>query len=80
MPKQNRFDKLADEIYSLAIAIIIALIMGYVVYSIAVSIIGQLPAIFGSVIVGLVIIYFYATNQAIRETINSWINDIRKRD
>lgn len=78
MPK-GRFDELADDIYGLGVTIIFTIIMIYIIFEIAKSIIGQLPALIGSVVAGFVLLYVYTTNQAIRESINNWIKDISKK-
>jgi asparagine N-glycosylation enzyme membrane subunit Stt3 len=44
-----------------------------VVYIVAQSLVGDVPAIVGSIIMGLVFAFIYATNKTVRDAINSWL-------
>jgi hypothetical protein len=73
MPIMSKAEKLGEDIIEYGKVAIIAMIMVYVVYQVAQSLIGQAPATIGSIILGIGMIYIYATNQKIRSELNKWI-------
>ncbi len=72
MSRETR--QLTEDILDLGKLIIVAAIMIVVVFLVIKSLIGDVPAYVGSVIVGLGGIFLYATNKKVREHINSWLS------
>ena len=70
MSKEVR--KMTEDLVDYARLIIVAMVLIVVVYTVAQSLIGMVPAVIGSIIVGLAFAYIYATNKTVRRTINSW--------
>lgn len=66
--------KLTEDIIDIGKLIIVAAIMIVVVFLVIKSLIGDVPAYVGSVIIGLGGIFLYATNKKIREHINNWLS------
>ena len=72
MPKRPRSSgprDLSDEIVDYAKLVIVAMVCIYVVYEVAISLIGQLPANIASIIIGIGFLYVYTTNKKVRESI-----------
>ena len=66
--------KLTEDIIDIGRLIIVAAIMIVVVFLVLKSLVGDVPAYVGSVIIGLGGIFLYATNKKVREHINNWLS------
>jgi len=66
--------QLTEDIVDLGKLIIVAVIMIVVVFLVIKSLIGDVPAYVGSVIISLGGIFLYAANKKVREHINSWLS------
>jgi Flp pilus assembly protein TadB len=66
--------KLTDDIIDLGRLIIVAAIMIVVVFLVIKSLVGDVPAYVGSIVIGLGGVFLYATNKKVREHINNWLS------
>ena len=65
--------KLTEDLFDLAKLIIVAMFLIAIVYLVANSLFGMVPAIVGAIIIGLAFVFIYATNQRVRDAINAWL-------
>jgi len=65
-------EELKNEIIGYGIVVFVAMIMIYMIYIVAQTLIGQLPATVGSIIIGLAALYIVFTNGKVRESIKDW--------
>jgi quinol-cytochrome oxidoreductase complex cytochrome b subunit len=70
--KANDPDDLAENVVAYARLVIVAIVCIYVVYKVAETLIGQLPASISAIIMGIVFIYIYVTNENVRNAISGW--------
>lgn len=68
-------EELAEQIKGYGVAVMMAALMIYVVYHVVATLIGQLPAQVGSVLVGLVGVYVVAVNRTVRQELLDWLRD-----
>ncbi len=73
----EEFQRLTDDIIDYTRLIIVAMVMIAVVYLVAQSLIGSLPATISSI--GLAFVYIYATNKTVRQAVNSWTKNYKER-
>lgn len=66
-------EELAEEIRGYGVAVITAGIMIYVTYEIMASLVGQLPAKVGSVLLALVGVYIIVVNRKLRAALIAWL-------
>lgn len=64
---------MTNDVTDFAVLIIVAMFLIVIVYLVAQQLFGMVPAAIGTTIIGLASAYIYATNKAIRESINSWM-------
>lgn len=64
---------LTSDLVDYAKLILIAMILIALVYLVAESLFGMLPAVIGSIIIGLASVFIYATNEKVRKSVNDWI-------
>lgn len=67
--RQNEIQKLQQQLIDIAVLVIIAMVLIVLVYQVAASLIGQVPAAIGSIILGLAGSYIVVTNKKVREEI-----------
>jgi hypothetical protein len=65
--RQNKIQKTSNQLIDYAVLVIVAMVLIYVVYAVAAILIGQVPAVIGSGMVGLVGSYIFITNKKVRE-------------
>ena len=65
--------KLTEDLIDYAKLVIVAMFLIVLVYLVAQSLFGMVPAVVGSVIIGIAFFYIYSTNKKIRQSINSWL-------
>lgn len=65
--RQNKIQRTTNQLIDYATLVIVAMVLVYVVYVIAQSLIGQVPAVIGSVMIGLAGSYIFITNKKVRE-------------
>lgn len=68
----RKIEKMTDDLIDYSRLVIVAMILIVMVYAVAQSLIGMVPASIGSIIIGLAFAYIYATNKVVRREINSW--------
>lgn len=79
MPEDIDFIKLKNQIVDLRLLVIISMVVIFVVYKVAETLIGQLPAKIASLIISLAVIFAYATSSKIRKEIYNWIRQDPKK-
>lgn len=67
------FLKLKDKIINLAILIIVIMVLIYTLYKIAETLIGKLPAVISTTIIGLVFLFVYAVDKKVRNSVSEWL-------
>ncbi len=70
--RQSKIEKATIELIDIAKLVIVAMVLIVLVYTVAVSLIGQIPATIGSVILGLAGVFIFVTNKKIRQEILNW--------
>ena len=71
--KPNPIQQTTLDLIDIAKLVFVAIILIVMMYYIVASFIGTLPAQISVVIVGLFLVFMYATNQKVRETISDWV-------
>lgn len=70
--RQNKIQKATNELIDYAKLVIVAMVLIVLVYTVAVSLLGQIPAVIGSVILGLAGVFIFVTNKKIRQELLNW--------
>ena len=70
--RQNKIQKTTNELIDYAQLVIVAMVLIVLVYTVAVSLMGQIPATIGSIILGLAGVFIFTTNNKIRQEILNW--------
>lgn len=65
--------KMTEDLKDYAIMVITAMFLIVIVYMIAESLFGMVPATIGFIIIGVGSAFIYATNETVRKQINSWV-------
>jgi hypothetical protein len=76
--KINPIQQTTLDIIDIGKLVFVAIIMIVLLYYVAAAFIGTLPAQISAIIIGLVLVFVYATNQKVRETINDWLKPKNK--
>jgi hypothetical protein len=71
--KPNPVQQTTLDLIDIAKLVFVAIILIVMMYYVVASFIGTLPAQISVVIVGLLLVFMYATNQKVRETISDWV-------
>jgi len=71
--KPNPIQQTTLDLIDIAKLVFVAIILIVMMYYVVASFIGTLPAQISVVIVGLLLVFMYATNQKVRETISDWV-------
>ena len=69
----QQIKKMTEDLIDLFRLVIIAMFLIVIVYLIAEQLFGMVPAVVGSIIIGLAFAFIYATNENVRKAINSWL-------
>ena len=64
---------LAEQIYGYGVAVITAALMIFVVYSVLETLVGQLPAQVGGLLIGLAGLYVVVVNRKLRQELLEWL-------
>ena len=73
LKKMHQAHKTAIDIIEYGRLTIVAMTMIVVVYLVAKSLFGQVPATIGSLLFGIGGVYILATNKKVKDKINSWL-------
>jgi len=76
--KPNPIQQTTLDLIDIAKLVFVAIILIVMLYYVVASFVGTLPAQVSAVIIGLFLVFMYATNQKVRETINEWIKPKNK--
>lgn len=77
MSTQTDPEALAEQIYGYGVAVITAALMIFLVYTVLETLIGQLPARFGGLLLGLVGLYAVVVNRKLRQELLEWMQGSR---
>jgi len=70
--RKSKIEKATIDLIDIAKLVIVAMVLIVLVYTVAASLIGQIPATIGSVILGLAGVFTFVTNNKIRQEILNW--------
>jgi positive regulator of sigma E activity len=68
----SEIDRITEDLFSLAKLVIVAMFLIVIVYLVAQQLFGMVPAAIGTVVIGIPLAFIYATNDRVRDSINSW--------
>lgn len=68
-------EELVEQIHGYGMVVIVAALMIFVTYEVVTSLVGQLPAQVGSVLIGLVGVYVFVVNRQVRRALLEWLRN-----
>lgn len=73
MSTQTDPEALAEQIYGYGVAVIMAALMIFLVYTVLETLVGQLPAQVGGLLFGFVGLYAVVVNRKLRQELLDWL-------